>query len=399
MAFSPLRIGMVGGGNGAFIGAVHRRALRLDGECILVCGSFSRKHDNSIGTGRSLGMPEYRCYADVDAMLCAEAELCSMPGTSEAALECVSIVTPNDTHVPIATAALANGLSVISDKPAGVSLGEVEGLAESLAQSNGSYALTHTYLGYPMVWQARHIAAQNAFGPVRKIIVNYSQGWLASQAELSGSKQAEWRTDPKRSGPAGAFGDIGSHAHSLVEFICNSRMTRLSARLNAHFPDRLLDDDGDARFEMDNGATGVLIASQVCAGDENELTIRIYGENAGVEWRQMEPNSLIERRGDGTLITHRAGLDKPLCSQALERCRLPSGHPEGYLEAFANIYRQLSRSIRAGARPASYGVPGIAEALRGMAFLEAAVSSSQEHGAWHDIKEPSTGPDLRGLLT
>ncbi|MBX7495769.1 Gfo/Idh/MocA family oxidoreductase [Qipengyuania sp. 6B39] len=388
-----LRLGMIGGGQGAFIGAVHRAAARLDGATALVCGCFSRDPANSRETAQALHLDPERAYPSAAEMFAAEA------ARGNDAMEAVVIVTPNDTHVPLAKAAAEAGFHVMSDKPAGIALSEVKSLAETLSVSGTAYGLTHTYLGYPMVWQARHLATSKAFGAIRRILVEYPQGWLSSRAEADGSKQAEWRTDPARSGPSGAFGDIGSHAHSLAEFVANSRMTRLSARLRSHFVERRLDDDGEASFEMENGATGVLVASQVCAGEENSLAIRIYGENAGLEWRQMEPNTLIERRGDGSVFVHRAGVDKPLCDEALARCRLPSGHPEGYIEAFANLYRDFAGAVRDGAPLASRGVPGIAEALRGMAFLEASVASAQADGAWTDIAAPSTGPDLKGLLT
>lgn len=391
-------MGMIGGGHGAFIGDVHRMAARLDGAIDLVCGAFSRDPENSLATGRELGLSEARSYGDHGSMLSQESALAKAEDTAPGAMECVSIVTPNDTHVPMALAAAEAGFHVVSDKPAGVSLAEVEVLAKSLEQTGTAYALTHTYLGYPMVWQARHLATRDSFGPIRKVIVEYSQGWLASKIEDSGSKQAGWRTDPARSGPAGAFGDIGTHAHSLAEFTTNSRMTRIAARLRSHFGGRTLDDDGEASFELENGATGVLTASQVCAGDENALTIRIYGERAGLEWQQMEPNTLVERRANGEIRVHRAGANKPLCSEALKRCRLPSGHPEGYIEAFANLYREFAHAIRDGVAPITRGVPGIAEALRGMAFLEAAVASSAAGGAWTDIAAPSAGPDHEGLL-
>lgn len=392
MATGPLRLGMVGGGQGAFIGAVHRAAVRLDGAAALVCGAFSRDPDNSRTTGAQLNLEPAKCYPTAGAMFEAERYL------SESAMEAAVIVTPNVSHVPIATVAAQAGFHIISDKPAGVSLAEVEGLAHTLSSAGVAYGLTHTYLGYPMVWQARHLATRASFGPIRRILVEYTQGWLTSRAEKAGSRQAEWRTDPEKAGPAGAFGDIGSHAHSLAEFVANSRMSRIAARLRSHFPERVLDDDGEASFEMESGATGLLVASQVCAGDENDLTLRIYGENGGIAWRQMDPNTLVERRADGTIEVHRAGIDKPLCAEALSRCRLPSGHPEGYLEAFANIYRSFADAIRAGVSPASRGVPGIAEALRGMAFIEAAAASAAADGAWIDIAAPRTGPDLTGLL-
>lgn len=389
----PLRLGMVGGGHGAFIGAVHRAAARLDGETLLACGAFSRDAENSRRTGAELQLDPARCHADAAALFEAERNW------SADAMEAVAIVTPNDSHVPLAMSAANAGFHVISDKPAGVSLAEVERLAETLEATGAAYALTHTYLGYPMVWQARHLAGREDFGPIRKVYIRYTQGWLASQAEAAGSKQAEWRTDPARSGPAGAFGDIGTHAHSLAEFVADARMTRIAARLRSHFAGRGLDDDGEASFEMDNGASGLIVASQVCAGDENDLTLRVHGELAGLEWRQMEPNTLVERRADGTTRVHRAGVDMPLCAQALARCRLPSGHPEGYIEAFANIYRAFARAIRDGVSPASRGVPGIAEALRGMAFVEAAVESAAAGGEWTEITAPRKGPDLKGLLS
>ena len=386
-----LQMGMIGGGQGAFIGAVHRMAAALDGQIDLVAGAFSRDPAICRATGEELGLDPARCYPDHETMLTEERARAD-------GIACVSIVTPNNTHIPMAIAAAQAGLHVMSDKPAGISLAEAETLAETLAASGTHYGLTHTYLGYPMVWQARHLAAQPAFGAIRKVIVSYTQGWLSSAVEAQGSKQAEWRVDPALSGPAGALGDIGSHAHSLAEFIANARMDTLSARLRSHLPNRPLDDDGDIAFTLENGATGTLISSQVCAGEENDLSIRIYGEHAGLEWRQMEPNTLTERRADGGVILHRAGVDKPLCEEALARCRLPSGHPEGYIEAFANLYRHFARATREGSAPATHGVPGIAEASRGMAFLEAAVASSGNGGAWTSIKAPTIGPDTKGLL-
>ncbi|MEL7444638.1 MAG: Gfo/Idh/MocA family oxidoreductase [Pseudomonadota bacterium] len=387
-----LQMGMVGGGQGAFIGAVHRMAAALDGQISLSCGAFSRDPENGHRTGLELGLDPDRCYTDFQTMLVEESSRTD-------SIQCVSIVTPNNTHVPMAKASVEAGYHVMSDKPAGISLAEVEELAGVLAGSNVHYGLTHTYLGYPMVWQARHLANQPNFGPIRKVLVSYTQGWLATLAENSGNKQAAWRVDPTLAGPAGALGDIGSHAHSLVEFIANSRMNSLSARLRSHYSERTLDDDGEIAFTLENGATGTLISSQVYAGDENDLSIRVYGQYAGLEWRQMEPNSLIERRTSGEVITHRSGIDKPLCKEALARCRLPSGHPEGYVEAFANLYRNFAHALRDGVAPNAYGVPGIAEALRGMAFLEAAIASSAQDSAWHDIKAPSAGSDLKGLLT
>ncbi|MEO0906725.1 MAG: Gfo/Idh/MocA family oxidoreductase [Pseudomonadota bacterium] len=396
---SHLRMGMIGGGNGAFIGAVHRMAAALDGQIDLVCGAFSRDHDNCLAIGQQLGIAPERCYPDIAALLAGESKRDDRGSDTGSGAQLVSIVTPNHSHVDIAAQAARAGVHVMCDKPAGISLAEVEGLARTLEQTGTHYGLTHTYLGYPMVWQARHIAGSKPFGAIRKVHVQYVQGWLANAAEKDGNKQAAWRTDPALAGPAGALGDIGSHAHSLAEFICNSRMHTLRAHLRRHINSRTLDDDGEILFDLENGATGSLISSQICAGEENGLTIRIYGENAGLEWKQMEPNSLIERRGSGEVIIHRAGTDKPLCDAALARCRLPSGHPEGFIEAFANLYRDHARAIQAGTAPARLGVPGIAEALRGMAFLEAAIASSAQGGAPTAIKPPACGPDLKGLLS
>jgi predicted dehydrogenase len=316
-------------------------AAALDGKIELVCGAFSQNHTNTLETGRKLGLDDNRLYKNYTEMFEEEQKL-----PADERMEFVCIVTPNHLHVPVAVAAAKHGL-------------------------------THTYLGYPMVWQSRHLVNEQSFGDVRRIYVEYPQGWLGQNAEAEGSKQAEWRTDPKRAGIAGCMGDIGSHAHSLVEFITGSRMTAVSARLRTHIEGRRLDDDGEISFTLANGATGVLTASQVCTGEENSLKIRVYGENAGIEWHQMEPNTLIERQRSGTSIIHRSGVDKPLCDEALQHCRLPSGHPEGYLEAFANLYKNFAHAIRNGDKETAAFVPGISEASRGMTFLEAIVESNQ----------------------
>ncbi|MEM8724596.1 MAG: Gfo/Idh/MocA family oxidoreductase, partial [Pseudomonadota bacterium] len=251
---APMRMGMIGGGNGAFIGAVHRMAAALDGRIDLVCGAFSRDFSNCLETGRALGLADDRCYPDLEAMLNCERNFASQHQTG--AMQCLSIVTPNNTHVPMARQAAEAGIHVMSDKPAGISLAEVEALGSTLERTGTQYGLTHTYLGYPMVWQARHVAGRAEFGAIRKVHVRYTQGWLAAHAETSGNKQAAWRVDPALAGPAGALGDIGSHAHSLAEFVSGSRMEALSSRLRSHFPDRPLDDDGEILFTLENGATG-----------------------------------------------------------------------------------------------------------------------------------------------
>jgi predicted dehydrogenase len=374
-----VRMGMIGGGEGAFIGAVHRMAAMLDGKIELVCGAFSQDMDNTLRTGAMLGLPEERLYASYEALIVKEAAR-----SPEDRMEFLSIVTPNHLHIPIADMAIAHGFHVMSDKPAGISLTEVNAFEDQLGRTKCLYGLTHTYLGYPMVWQARAIVREGRLGKLRKIYVEYPQGWLATDLEAAGAKQATWRTDPGLSGPSGCMGDIGSHAHSLVEFITADRMSRVAAFLNTHIDGRRLDDDGAVQFRMESGATGTLIASQVCAGEENALKIRIYGEEGGLEWHQMEPNTLIERRAEGAMLIHRAGTDKALDAEALARCRLPSGHPEGYLEAFANLYRDFASAIRAGQSGTAKGVPGMKEAVAGMAFLEALVESNRNDSRWTD---------------
>lgn len=374
-AYKPVRMGMVGGGQGAFIGQVHRMAAALDGRIQIVCGAFSQSYENTLHTGGELGLVQDRLYSDWQGMIASEA---ARPEDDR--MEFVCIVTPNHLHVPIATRALKSGFHVMSDKPAGISLQEVKALAELVSQTGHLYGLTHTYLGYPMVWQARYILQSKALGEVRRIFVEYPQGWLASNLETEGAKQAVWRTDPARAGLAGCMGDIGTHAHSLVEFITGSPMIEVAANLRAHIAGRALDDDGEVSFRLANGATGVLTASQICAGEENALNIRIYGEKGGLEWHQMSPNSLLQMRLEGPALLHRAGTDKPLAPEALKRCRLPAGHPEGYIEAFANLYVDFAKAVRSGQTGRAEGVPGLSEALSGMAFLEAITDSHKKGG-------------------
>jgi len=378
--YSKVRMGMIGGGQGAFIGGVHRMAAALDGRIELVCGTFSQDYENTKMTGASESISEDRLYAHWQEMLDREY---ARPANER--MECVSIVTPNHLHMPIAQAAAAKGFHVICDKPAGISYDEVASLAPVLVSNGSIFALTHTYLGYPMVWQARHMLASGVIGTLRKIYVEYPQGWLAGELEADGNKQASWRNDPTKAGLAGAMGDIGTHAHSLAEFISARPMTKLSAHLQSHFPSRQLDDDGVILFEMGDDVTGVLTASQICASEENSLKIRLYGSGGALEWNQMEPNSLKVRQSGQPIQIYRAGLDQNLCEAALERTRLPSGHPEGYLEAFANLYRQFAAAVRNSEALQAKGVPGLAEGLSGMAFLEALVASNRQNNIWVDI--------------
>ena len=370
---SVIKYGMVGGGQGAFIGEVHRLAARLDGKIELVCGAFSRDADNCKATGAALGLDPSRCYADFNAMMAGEAAL---PESER--MNFVSIVTPNHVHFPVAKAALEAGFHVLSDKPATLNLKEAKQLRKIVEASGKSYGLTHTYLGYPLVGEARGIIEAGGIGKVRKVFVEYIQGWLATEVD---NKQADWRTDPARSGGSGCMGDIGTHAHNLAEFITGKRMTHVAADLSIFVDGRRLDDDGSALFRMEDGVKGTLSASQICVGNENSLSIRVYGETGGLEWHQEEPNTLT-----------RTYLDKPteilraangyLSQGAQDWFRTPPGHPEGYLEAFANCYLDFAKAIQTNGGSTT----GIEAGVRGMAFVEALLTSSKKNSKWIEIK-------------
>lgn len=387
MSFTPrarIRLGMVGGGEGAFIGQVHRLAAALDGDFELVCGAFSRDSDNNIRAGERCGLSEERLYADWQALLDGERGL-----PSEQRMQLLVIATPNHLHVPIAEAALAAGFHVFSEKPAALSLDEARRLAATWREHGGLYGLAHTYLGYPMVWQARAMVAAGQLGRLRKIHVEYPQGWLGETLETQGNKQAGWRTDPALAGPSGCMADIGTHAFGLAEFVSGQRIEALCAALGSHVAGRRLDDDGDVLLRTAEGATGTLIASQVSTGEENALKLRLYGEEGALEWRQMEPNSLLHRSRGAPLRVMRAGIDQPeLVPEAMARLRLPGGHPEGYLEALANLYGDAAAAIRRGDRSDMTGVPGMASGLRGMAFIEAVTASQAGDSRWTTL--PST---------
>lgn len=380
-----IRFGMVGGGEGAFIGAVHRHAAALDGQYQLVAGTFSRDQANNQRSGQQLGLTAAQIYPDWQTLLAAQSAL-----PADERMQLLVIVTPNHTHVPISIAALQAGFAVFCEKPAGISLAETEQLAAVLAQSQQLYGLAHTYLGYPMVWQARHMVQQGMLGQLRKIFVEYPQGWLTDNLEAADNKQASWRTDPAQAGSSGCMADIGTHAFGLAEFISQQKINQLCAQLQSHVPGRRLDDDGAALFRTNAGASGVLLASQICAGEENALKIRLYGDQGGLEWQQMEPNSLIFRPHGAPMQVLRAGRGQAgLCQQALQRCRLPGGHPEGYLEAMANLYSDFATAIRAaaqgtmvGVQGTAVGVPGISAALRGMAFIETVTASQHSEQKW-----------------
>ena len=376
-----IRMGMVGGGQGAFIGAVHRIAAALDQQIELVCGAFSSDPERSKASGRELFLPQARCYGDFATMMTEEAKL-----PEGERMDFVAIVTPNHVHFPAAKAALEAGFHVLSDKPATLDLAEAKALAELVEKSGLLYGLTHNYTGYPMVKQARELVRGGALGKIRKLVVEYPQGWLATPLEKEGQKQAAWRTDPKRSGAAGCMGDIGTHAENLAEYITGLEIDELAADLTRFVDGRLLDDDGNVLLRFKGGAKGLLHASQISAGEENALNIRIYGEKGGLEWHQMEPNTLLRKHLDQPTQIYRAGNDY-LGKSAAAHCRTPFGHPEGYLEAFANLYRNFAAHLAArlaGEEAPEFATdyPTIRDGVRGLAFIEAVVASSAANAAW-----------------
>ena len=381
----PIRMGMIGGGEGAFIGAVHRHAAGLDGNYQLVCGAFSRNEENNMRTASALNVSTSRTYGSWQTMLEEEAKL-----PEQQRMQVVVIVTPNHLHVPISLAAIKAGFHVFCEKPAGVSFAEVKELQDVIHASESLYGLAHTYLGYPMVWQARHLVESGKLGKIRKVYVEYPQGWLSGEEETH-NKQAQWRTDPAISGATGAMGDIGTHAFGLVEFVLNDSVTLLCGELNTHVEGRRLDDDGAALIKTKKGASGVLIASQVCAGEENALKIRVYGDKGGLEWRQMEPNSVIYRPVDAPYQVFRAGQGQVgLCDAASARCRVPAGHPEGYLEAMANLYTDFAKAVRANQKGKADGVPGINSGIRGMVFIDAMLASTDSDTKWESVSQEGT---------
>ncbi len=363
-----LRMGMIGGGPGSFIGPIHRIAAELDREIELVAGAFSSDGARSREAGESYRIDPARAYPSLDAMLAAERQ-------RDDGIDFVSIVSPNFHHLPAARAALAAGIPVISGKPATATLAEARKLAACVAAAGLPYALTHTYSGYPLVREARARVLAGALGQVRKIVVEYPQGWLAGEAV---GKQAEWRTDPARSGPGGCIGDIGTHAFQLAEFISGLKVTELLADLDAVVPGRAVDDDCTVLLRYENGARGVLLASQIEVGEMNGLRIRLYGEKGGLAWKQEVPNTLTLHTLDGrTEVIHAGGAQ--LGPDAASRTRTPTGHPEGYLEAFANLYRDFAAVLRGEAAPL---LPGIEDALRGMTFVDTAVAASKARAGW-----------------
>lgn len=376
-----LRMGMVGGGKGAFIGEIHRIAANMDGLIELVCGAFSSDPGRSKESGEALFLPEHRVYGSYQEMITQERQL-----PEGERMDFVSIVTPNHVHFEPAMMALENGFHVVLDKPMTFDLDEAKQLQQKAAETGLLFLLTHTYSGYPMVRQARKLVRDGALGKIRKVYVEYPQGWLSRSSEQDGNKQASWRTDPAKSGKSGCMGDIGTHALHLAEFISGQRTTHLCAALYTYVAGRKLEDDGNILLRFDGGASGVLIASQVAAGEENALKIRVYGENGGLEWSQQEPNSLLVKWLDQPTQIFRAAAGG-MSPEVAAFCRTPGGHPEGYLEAFGNLYKSFAWAL--GAKLAGkewqageYDFPSVADGVRGMAFLDCVIRSNESDEKW-----------------
>lgn len=383
-----LRMGMIGGGKDAFIGAIHRFAFNMDGLVEIVCGALSINPEIAKDSGQSLFLEEDRIYMTYEEMLEKES---LMPAGKR--IDFVTIVTPNFAHFAPAKMALQKGFNVVIEKPITFTLDEAKELKALVEETGLLLCLTHTYSGYPMVKQAKAMVGEGALGKIRKVWVEYPQGWLSKLSEREGNQQAAWRTDPKRSGKSGCMGDIGTHAAHLSEYITGLKITHLCADLNIFVEGRALDDDGNVLLKFDNGAAGVLMASQVAAGEENALKIRIYGEKGGIEWAQMEPNTLIVKWLDEPAQILRAGANYGgrLSSFAVSNCRTPGGHPEGYLEAFANIYKNFTNTLSAkldGIEPSKEALdyPSVDDGVRGMAFIDNVVASAQSDLKWTAYK-------------
>lgn len=380
-----LKLGMIGGGQGAFIGGIHRIAAQIDSAYELVCGAFSSDPAKSKASGEMLGLSPERVYNSYAELIEKEKQL-----PENERVEVISIVTPNHVHFEPAKMALENGFHVILDKPMTFSLAEAKELKDVAEKSNALFCLTHTYTGYPMVKEAKQLVAAGKLGNIRKIYVEYPQGWLSKFEEGGENKQASWRTNPSQSGIAGAMGDIGTHAFNLAEYVSGLQLTKLCADINIVVEGRKLDDDGAVLLKFNNGASGVLIATQVAAGEENNIKIRVYGELGGLEWQQDNANTLLLKWSDRPAEIYRTGGGY-LGSFAQQNTRTPAGHPEGYLEAFANLYHNFALSVLAKnnneiASAEALDFPGIEDGVRGMAFIENVIASGKSNEKWTDFK-------------
>lgn len=383
MSDRKLKMGMIGGGPGSFIGAVHRISAAMDGMIELAAGAFSSSPEKSAETGKELFLPASRVYGSYDEMFEKENQL-----PEEERIDFVAIVTPNHVHFDPTKKALENGFHVVLDKPMTFDYQEAKELSKIIEETGLLFCLTHTYTGYPMVKEARHLIATGGLGKIRKVYVEYPQGWLWTSLEKTDFKQAIWRTDPTKSGIANCMGDIGTHAFNLAEYVSGLKLTKLCADLNTVVEGRTLDDDGAVLLKFDNGASGVLIATQIATGAENNIKIRVFGTKAGLEWEQDNANTLIVRHPEAPDQIYRTGGNVPyLSSNAMENLRTPGGHPEGYLEAFANLYRNFARCLYAqknGETPKKEweDFPGAEDGLRGMAFVEHVVKSGKSNEKW-----------------
>ncbi len=379
-----LRMAMIGGGKDAFIGAVHRLAMNMDGQVELVAGALSINPEIAVESGKILFLDEDRIYTDYKVMLEKEA---AMPADKR--IDFVSIVTPNFVHFPPAMMALEKGFNVVIEKPITFTLDEAKKLKAKLEETGLSLLLCHTYTGYPMVKQAKQLVKSGALGKIRKVYVEYPQGWLSTLLESAGNAQASWRTDPKKSGKAGCMGDIGTHAFNLAEYVTGQEVTHLCSDINIVVEGRMLDDDGAAFLKFNNGATGVLMATQIAAGEENNIKIRVYGEKGGLEWKQEDANTLLVKWLDKPTEIYRTGGGYN-SSFAAHNSRTPAGHPEGYLEAFANLYRNFTLTVRAkinGEQPKEEWLdfPGVNEGVRGMAFVDNVIESGLSKEKWREF--------------
>lgn len=384
-----IRMGIVGGGIGAFIGVVHRMAAMMDNEIELVCGAFSSNPERSKASGEAWHVPAERVYGSYQDMMKKEQQL-----PEDQRMDFVCIVTPNHLHFPVAKAALEHGFHVMSDKPMTFDVAEARELVALVEKTGLVFGLTHNYTGYPMVKQARDFVKSGKIGKVRKVVVEYPQGWLASRLEESGQKQADWRTDPKRSGATCCLGDIGTHAENLAEYITDLEIDEVCAEFTTFVEGRQLEDDANVLVRYKGGAKGILFASQISIGEENDLNIRVYGEKGALRWRQEEPNTLLVKYADRPTEVYRAGVNygDRLCEAATAASRIPAGHPEGYLEAFANLYRNFANVLQkklAGETPTEIETdfPNVHDGLRGMLFVDTCVESAGKGGVWTKMKQ------------
>lgn len=379
-----LKMGMVGGGLGSFIGAIHRNAALLDNCIDLVCGSFSSDFQNSLETGETLFLEKNRVYKTYDEMISKESAK-----SEDKRMDIVSIVTPNHLHYDPAIKALDNGFPVIIDKPLTFDTNQAKKLVEKVNQTKLPFAVTHTYTGYPMVKEAKNIIESGKLGKIRKVAVEYPQGWLTTNLENTDNKQASWRTDPSKSGKAGSMGDIGTHAANMVEYITGKKIIKLFAKVNIVVEGRLLEDDGNVLISLEDNIEGNLMTSQIATGEENDLKVRVWGELGGIEWKHSTPNTLIHKLNGKPNQILRAGVDNSYLSKfALSHCRTPSGHPEGFIEAFANIYRNFSYAVNNYKNSIEhdpiYDFPTVEHGYRGMKFIDAVIESSKS-SKWINI--------------